>query len=150
MSHKPPEQINPYQHLRRHELAQLAWGIIHELQEKRLRTAHERRELTQRVDWLLKAYIWLTHELDMVDHRLRGGAGFLGERYMEHYFIEERSLRHSVFKQAEGFVFGDSEKNWRWSVDTRAEGKSLSQHIYNSPDGLRLALSVLENIWTNI
>jgi hypothetical protein len=35
----------------------------------------------------------------------------------------------------------------RWSVTTRHDGRSMAQLVHDSPEGLRLALSVLEQVW---
>jgi hypothetical protein len=143
---KPSEPLNPYQYLHRSELARLAWAIVTELRHQRLRTTDERRDLTQRVVWMLNAYQWLTHGMDMVDSRV-GRDGRLAATYMEHYFIEERRLRHSVFMQAETLVRGRPDPFDCWAITTRVEGVAIGQHVYNGADGLHLALSVLEELW---
>jgi len=145
MPKRPPDPLNPYQYLCRHELANLAWGIIAELQEQRLRTREERTDLTQRVQWLLRAYCWLSHSLDIVDDGLKRGR-FLADNYMEHYASEERRLRHSVMRQAEEAVLTSAERP-RWSMTMRTNGQTLAQLVHDSPDGLRIALGVLERIW---
>lgn len=147
MPKRPPDPLNPYQYLCRHELTNLAWGIIAELQDRRLRTVDERRDLTQRVQWLLRAYCWLSHSLDIVDEGLKRGR-FLADNYMEHYTNEERRLRHSVMRQAEEVVLSSAERP-RWSTTMRANGLALAQLVHQSPDGLRIALGILEQVWTD-
>lgn len=143
---RPSEPLNPYQYLHRGELARLAWAIVTELRSQRLRTAEERRDLSQRVVWLLNAYQWLTHGMDMVDSHVRRDSR-LADTYLEHYLVEERHLRHSVFKQAETLVRGEPDRLDCWAITTRVEGIPVGQHVYNGVDGLRLALSVLEDLW---
>ena len=145
MPKRPPEPLNPYQYLCRHELASVAWGIVTELRESRPRTHDERRDLSQRVLWLLCAFRWLSHNMDTVEAGLTRGR-FLADNFMEHYTAEEKRLRHSVLKQAEEVVLLPAERP-RWSLNTRIEGKSLAQLVQSGPDGLRIALTVLEQVW---
>lgn len=145
MPKRPPSPLNPYQYLCRHELASLAWAIIAELEDRRARTREERQDLTERVQRLLRAWCWLSHSLDVVDEGLKRGRG-ITDNYMEHYGREERRLRHSVMRQAEEAVLTAAERP-RWSTTTRAGGQSLAQLVHESPDGLRIALGVLERVW---
>jgi hypothetical protein len=74
-------------------------------------------------------------------------SSILADTYMEHYLTEECYLRHSVLKQAEILVRGEPERFDCWAVTTRVDGVPIGQHVYDGADGLRLALSALEELW---
>lgn len=79
MPRNPPLPQNPYLYLLRHELARLAQGLVFdELRRPRPRSAEQRRDLVQHTNWLLCAYLRLTHDLD--NSRSYTAATFLAKR----------------------------------------------------------------------
>lgn len=143
----PQPPPNPYLYLLRHEMDELARGLVfEELRNPRPRSAEQRRNLVQRTDWLLCAYLRLTHDMDMVDARVKRG-GSLADSFIEMNSTEQRHLRQSILRQAADLAFGEAEASRQWQLRTDLEGQSPSLHTYYSDNGLALSLRALEAMW---
>lgn len=143
----PLPATNPYLHLLRHELAELARGLVfEELRHPRPRFAEQHRDLVQRTDWLLCAYLRLTHDMDMIDARVKR-VGSLADWFIEANVTERRRLRQSFLRQAAGLAFGDAEASRRWQLPTDLGGQPPALPTYYSDYGLALSLRALEQVW---